>query len=134
MIGSLLISQLNTLKREKFMANQQPDNRPHQKGEFGRDGIMVGGNVAIAIDILSLKNSSLSSLIVGPRANSLDAIILMPISLFIIGFIPILGGIGIFGSLLTLLGSLQQLAFFPGSLGLLTGVMSGINFRKSLIG
>lgn len=90
--------------------------------------------VAIAIDIFFKKNLSLCSLILGAKANSLDAIILIPISLFIIGFIPILGGIGVFGSLLTLLSSLQQLSFFPGSLGLLTGVMSGISFRKSLIG
>lgn len=130
-----------------------------QNGKAGRDLIQVGRDfiqtiiiksqsskysaslilfaisvVASAIDILSLKNLSLCSLILGAKANSLDAIILIPVALFIIGLIPILGGIGVFSSILTLLSSLQQLSFFSGSLGLLTGIMSGISFRKSLIG
>lgn len=87
--------------------------------------------VGIAVDILYLKNLSLSSRLVG--YHSLDAIILVPLALFIIGFIPILGGIGFFGSLITVIYSLQQISFLPGSFGLLTGVMSGISFRKDFL-
>ncbi len=129
-----------------------------QKGKAGRDLTQVGRDfiqtrnvqvllgsrfspsfilfvvsvVAIAVDLIFLKHSGLSSRIAG--SSSLSGIILFPIALLIIGFIPILGEIGFIAYLFLLVFSLQEPSFLPGSLGLVTGIMCGINFRKSLVG
>ncbi len=128
-----------------------------QKGKAGRDLIQVGRDfiqtwnvqvllgskfsktlilfgvsvVAIAID-RTLIHSEIFSRMAG--SSSLTGIVLYPVALFIIGFIPILGGMGFISSLFLLIASLQEPSFLPASLGWLTGVMSGISFRKSLVG
>ena len=94
--------------------------------------LFVVSVVAIAVDMIFFKHSGLSARIAG--SSSLTGIVLLPMVLLFIGFIPILGEMGFIAYLFALVVSLQEPSFFPGSFGFLTGVMSGINFRKSLVG
>jgi hypothetical protein len=85
---------------------------------------------AIAIDVFYLKGSGLLNQ-TGASNVPLSAVIALPLASFICGFIPILGGLSFMAFLFLCVISLQQVSYLVGCLGLLTGVMSGISFRRS---
>jgi succinate dehydrogenase hydrophobic anchor subunit len=85
--------------------------------------------VLALIDMVSVKSGMPSQI-----SGNLSGIILVPLASFVIGFIPLLGGLGLIVFLCLSIASLQQPSSLPGFLCLLAGIISGISCRKSIRG
>jgi hypothetical protein len=116
---------------QKIVQNQRTIQRTSSGIKFSSSLILFAMSVmAIAIDIFYLKGSGFLNQ-TGASNIPLIGVIMLPLALFTVGFIPILGGLGFIAFLFLSVVSLQQPSYLIGCLGLLTGVMSGISFRRS---
>jgi hypothetical protein len=86
--------------------------------------------VLALIDMVSFKSGMPSQ----ANSGSLSGIILVPLASFVIGFIPLLGGLGMIVFLCLSVASLQEPSLLPRYLCLLAGIVSGITCRKSIRG
>jgi hypothetical protein len=116
---------------QKIVQNRKTVHNNSFSTKFSSSLVLFALSVAaIAIDVFYLKGSGFLNQ-AGAANISFSAVIAIPTAAFIIGFIPILGGLSFTAFLFLSVASLQQPSYLIGCLGLLTGVMSGVSFRRS---